>query len=247
MTPESRVRRTNDELLLAVRERAYGIWRFPSPSRLFVLLCAALVAAAIADPLVESVSNSGVLGGHYDDDNHLGVVPVLLVGIALAATILFAHCARILRSSAGGSRDWLVDTAKDISARAPLQDLPALFALQLAALYALEATEQLLVGGDVGTMAWLGGPLTFSLLVHGLTGAGCMFLLGALMRAILRTFASLAYHVLHLAWIARAHATPTLHLISERRLHARAQSPHVRQIGGRAPPLHHAPAFVLVG
>ncbi len=221
---------------------------FPSASRLLFLSCAALVAAAIADPLVESVSNSGVLGGRYDDDNHLGVLPFLLAGIGLAAAILVARCARIWRGSRDRSRDWLIDAAKDISSRAPLADLPVLFALQLAALYALEASEQLLAGGDVGTMAWLGGPIAFSLLVHGLVGAGCMLLLGTLMRAILRTFASLAYGVLRLTWIARSRATvPAVRRNRARQPYACAQSPHVRQIGGRAPPFLPAPTPVFVG
>ena len=201
----------------------------------------ALVAAALADPLVETVANSGMLGGHYADDNHLGVVPFLLAGLAFAAIVAVGRCVRLWRNAANGSCDWLVAAAKDSAGRFPLADLAWLYALQLLALYALEATEQLLSGGDVATMAWLGGPIIFSLAVHAAIGAACLWLLAAFMRGVLRTFASLAYAIRRLAWFFSSRPlVPAFDRAWRPSVPARAQAPHVRQIGGRAPPLAHA-------
>ena len=47
-------------------------------SRLPFLLAVAILAAGLGDPVVELVSNTGIVGGNYADDNHLGVVPTLL-------------------------------------------------------------------------------------------------------------------------------------------------------------------------
>jgi len=44
-------------------------------SRLPFLLAVALVAAALGDAFVETVSNSGLVGAGYADDNHASVLP----------------------------------------------------------------------------------------------------------------------------------------------------------------------------
>jgi hypothetical protein len=116
--------------------------------------------------------------------------------------------------------------------------------LQLCALFALENAEQLLAGGtlQLGT-AWLGGPIVFSLLMHALFGAGCTFLLGAGMRAILRAFASIVLAVIRFTWLAIVRsANAGLHLDRRSAVCRRTQAPHVCHIGGRAPPLLATPA-----
>jgi hypothetical protein len=202
-------------------------------------MAVALIAAALADPVVESVSNTGIFGGHYADNNHLGVIPTLLVGVMLVLEIIALRCLEVLRHSRNGSRDWLVDVARGISKRSPAQDLPYVLGMQLAALFLLESIEQLAVGGKLlGGTAWLGGPLLFSLLLHALVGAGCTFALGSLIRAIVRTFASLVRTAIRFIWLAIARATGGGSRFAGRETPClRAQSPHVRQIGGRAPPL----------
>ncbi len=94
---------------------------------------------ALADPVVGSVSNSGILGGRYSDNNHFGVVPTLLVGLTLVLAMLAQRFASIIA-----------------------MQLAALFALE--SLEQLAAGGRLL-----GGTAWLGGPVAFSLSVHAFT------------------------------------------------------------------------------
>jgi hypothetical protein len=202
-------------------------------------LAVALIAAALADPVVESISNTGVLGGHFADDNHTGVIPTLLGGLLFVLEIAAMRCVNILRRSPKGSREWFVDVARGISTGSGVRDLPFAFGLQLAALFLLESSEQLLVGGKLlGGTAWLGGPIVFSLLTHALIGAGCFLTLRRALRALVTAFASLVGIALDFILLVRSLAEPGA---LARRCDAppsrRAQAPHVRQIGGRAPPL----------
>jgi hypothetical protein len=210
-------------------------------SRLPFLIAAALIAAALADPVVESVSNTGILGGRYADNDHLGVMPTLLVGLLLVLEILALRFLEVLRQSRQAQRsgDALVDIAGRFATRSAAQDLPYVFAMQLAALFVLESGEQLAAGGKLlGGTAWLGGPVIFSLIVHGLVGTGCTFALGALMRVVVRTFASIVLTAIHFIWLAIEPANDSAFNLPRRDTACpRAQNPHVRQIGGRAPPL----------
>ncbi len=209
-------------------------------SRLPFLLAVALIGAALADPVVESLSNAGVFGGHYADNNHLGVVPTLLAGVLLVLEIAAARCLDVWRRARSKSRDWLVDVARVVLTGSPAQDFPYVFTLQLVALFLMEGSEQLLAGGriHIAGAEWLGGPIAFSLLTHALIGGGCMLLLKCFMRAILTTFASLVKIAIQFILITRALGKPgTLLRRSGEPGYRVAQSPHVRQIGGRAPPL----------
>lgn len=212
--------------------------------RVFFLIAAAFVAAGVADPLVESISNTGIFGGHYADNNHLCVLPTILLGAAIAVQIVALRCVDAFRSVTGVGNDWLLNVAKTFSQHGPGRDVPYVVALQLVALFVLESIEQVAVGGKLlGGTAWLGGPVVFSLLAHILVGAGCTFVLGALMRAIVRTFASLVHTALAYVWLAAARATARcLYFRGLANLCLRAQSPHVRDTGGRAPPLLPIPA-----
>jgi hypothetical protein len=208
-------------------------------SRFPFLIAVALVAAAIADPLVESISNTGVLGGHYADDNHTGVLPTLLAGVLLILEIAAVRCFQDLRSSGGRSLDPVADVARGFSTRSPAQDLPCVLALQFAILFMLESTEELVFGGKLlGGIAWLGGPICFSLLTHALIGSGCLLLLRRLMRAMSTALVSLVRIAIELILIARDLGERGA-VLRRRDVppHLRAQSPHARQIGGRAPPL----------
>jgi hypothetical protein len=121
----------------------------------FGFCCAiAVIAAAIADPLVEFASNAGWLGpGSFTDRSNLDVFPALLAGVALLAVFM----ARKARAVLAGSTIPL-----------GLRDLPLIFVLQIVTLYSMETAEQLITAGHVlGPMTWLGGPLPISLAVHG--------------------------------------------------------------------------------
>jgi len=208
------------------------------------LFAAALIAVALADPVVESISNSGLVGGGYDDDNHLGVVPTLLIGALLVLTIVALRCLRILRRAASGERDWLLEAATAFSKRTASADVPYVVAMQLIALFALENVEQFATTGTfVGGAAWLGGPCLFSLVIHALAGAACTWSIGAFMRAVSRSFASFLETAIRCMWIAIGRARGAGALARRRTARIQfSQSPHVRQIGGRAPPLLAIPA-----
>ncbi len=159
--------------------------------RLPFLVAIALVAAALGDPLVESISNTGVVGRGFSDDNHLSVIPTLIAGISLALLLICKRCVEMLRHP-GEHRDWLTDIARHASARSPLQDLPYVLVLQFAALFVMESVEQLFFGGRLlGGTVWLGGPIWFSLLMHVSLGWACTMLIARGMRAILRRCATL--------------------------------------------------------
>jgi hypothetical protein len=209
--------------------------------RLF-LVAVALIAAAVADPIVESLANAGILGGHYADNNHLSVIPALLVGGSLVLTTLALRCVDGWRASPA-TGDWLVDVAKTFSQRSPCRDLPYVFSMQLLALFLMESAEQFAIGGKpLGGSAWLGGPIVFSLIAHALIGAGCLFALVAFMRGLLRTLASFVRAVVRFVWLALAHAIVCFDAGRRATSLFRNQVAHVNHIGGRAPPLLHTPA-----
>lgn len=202
-------------------------------------MAVAVIAAAAADPIVESLSNAGTFGGHYADNNHLSVIPALFVGGILAIVTLALDS----WSASRASDDWLVEAAKSFSGRAPGRDLPCVFLMQLLALFLMESAEQFAFGGKLlGGTAWLGGPILFSLIVHALVGTGCLFALAGFMRGLLRTLASLVRAVAHFIWLAIARPGRCFRFGRETTALFRAQAAHVNQIGGRAPPLLHTPA-----
>ena len=206
------------------------------------LFAAALIAAAFGDPVVESIANTGILGGHYSDHNHLSVLPALLAGSVFLLAVFLRRCLSVL-SSGTASRDWLVDLATTCSDRMGARDFASTFVMQLGALWLMESAEQLALGGHLlGGSAWLGGPIAFSLVVHALIGAGCLFALGAFMRALVRTFAAIVCTIVRSIWVAivRPPAFTRFGYNEERCL--ASGTLRVRQIGGRAPPLLFTPA-----
>jgi hypothetical protein len=207
-------------------------------TRLAFCIAAALIAAALGDAVVESVSNTGVLGGRYNDNNHLGIVPTLHVGTVLLLGMLVLRFIEVLTRSTNSSQGSFIDAARELTPRSLVQYLPYVFALQLMALFVLESVEQLAVDGKLlGGTEWLGGPIFFSLITHALIGACCTFALGASIRAIVRTFALIVRTAIRFIWLAIASATGGKFYLNRRdALCRRAQEPCVCQIGGRAPP-----------
>jgi hypothetical protein len=202
------------------------------------LIAVALLAAALGDAVVESISNTGIFGPRYFDNNHLSIVPTLIAGGVLALEVAAARCAALYGRVLDARRDWLGAAAASIATHPPLRDVPAVFVMQLVALFAMESSEQLIYGGKLlGGTAWLGGPVLFSLALHALLALGCTFLLGWTMRGIAAAFAS---------FVATAIVCDAITLPREGPICARArreapaftrtQSPHARQIGERAPP-----------
>jgi hypothetical protein len=203
------------------------------------LVAVALVAAALADPIVESIANAGTFGPGYADNTHLGVIPTAVLGAILVLEIAVVRCLDVLRGFTAASRTRFADVASSLGTRSTLTDLPIVFALQIATLYALESGEQLATSGQfAGGLVWLGGPIAFSLIVHAAMGIGLTFALGALLRAIVRAFASVVRTVFALLWTLQRDRSADGRRVGRVDVSfARTQAPNVRQIGGRAPPL----------
>lgn len=152
-------------------------------SRLPFLLAVAILAAAIGDPLVETIANSGIVGAGYSDNIHTSVIPAMTVGALLALLLLVLRVLRLVRPA--GERP--IDVARRFAAGSPLRHVPLVYGLQLIVLFIMESAEQAFAGGCLlGGTAWLGGPVLFSLAVHALIGTGCTVLAARAMRAILR-------------------------------------------------------------
>jgi hypothetical protein len=205
--------------------------------RLPYLIAIALVAAAIGDPLVESIANTGVFGSVYHDGNQLSVVPTLVVALALALWLAFRRAVAVWRRSRDGRGDWVIEAAQRGRTGSPLRDVPMVFAAQLVAVFAMEAVEQLVAGGPLETgLSWLGGPVAFSLAVHALICVALTLALARLCVAIVATVDSLVRAAV--AFVLATQPAVSVRFFARRfAARPRAQAPHVRQIGGRAPPL----------
>ena len=210
-------------------------------SRLPFLIAVALIAAAIGDPLVETISNSGALGHGYSDNNHLSVIPTLIAGASLALLLLFRRCLELLRQPTV-HRNWLIEMAREISARSPVADVPYVIVLQFAALFAMENAEQLFFSGTLdGGTVWLGGPIWFSLLVHITLGCICTVLVARGMRAILRRCAAIVGIALEFILDAFAKENTGVFARFQHEVPRRfARNLRARQRGERAPPLLYA-------
>lgn len=151
-----------------------------------------MIAAAIADPLVEGASNSGWFGhARLTDGSNLDVVPAFAIGLGLLVLYLV-----------GKAR--LIVVGRMLPRRFTAM-LPAIFVLQIATLYAMETSEQFIVYGHaLGPMIWLGGPLLAGLAIH---GAVCI----AVTLVLARSLRALAATTLHVIRLLRALATLAAH------------------------------------
>jgi hypothetical protein len=133
-----------------------------------IWFCAAvaLIAASIADPLVESASNAGWFGpGNFTDHSTWDVMPVLLAGLLF---VLLHLCLRVRSSlvEPRPARPWLTLAAVALGPSV-LRLVPFIGAAQIGVLYLMETIEQRVVFGHVlGGTLWLGGPVLLSLAVH---------------------------------------------------------------------------------
>jgi len=210
----------------------------PNRSRLPSLTAVALIGAALGDPLIESISNTGVFGRGYTDNNHLSIVPVLVLAVLFACEILAARGLTMWRQGARAPLDQLRKVASRMGGGSLLHDLPVVLGMQLTAVFLMENAEQIAVGGGfVGGTAWLGAPVAISLLGHVLVALGCTALLRRVMRTLLVGFASLISFARESLLLARQRGTVrSLARRAQQHVHP-LQAGHARQIGGRAPPV----------
>lgn len=198
--------------------------------RFWFCMAAAVIAAAIADPIVEALSNAGVFGpGRFTDHSNLVVIPALLAG----ATVLLAYIAlRVRRALLRASSEALRTHVTCL--------LPAIVALQVAVLFVMETLEQVVVAGHpMGGMIWLGGPWWFSLSAHAITGIAITFALKHLVCVCTRTTVRVIRQLRALAMRA-LHDPKPLALRRRNAAFARPLAPVLCRIGNRAPPFSFA-------
>ncbi|HTJ27523.1 MAG TPA: hypothetical protein VMA36_15285 [Candidatus Limnocylindria bacterium] len=204
-------------------------------ARLLFCLATALTAAAIADPLVERLSNAGIFGaGRFTDRSNADVVPALCLGALFAALFVLALARRLLARTS--TTRWLRVSDAALSSSVVTRLLPATFAVQIATLFGMETLEQTLVfGRDFGGTVWLGGPLLVSLAIHALACVAVAALLAGLLHRLARHVAEVIAFVrqLILAWAALTPAPPARVLLIPPR---RSQEPALARLQGRAPP-----------
>lgn len=194
------------------------------PIRYGFCIAVAVLAAGIADPIVEFASNAGCFGsGNFTDHSNLDVVPALLAGIALVAL----HVARRARAVLAG----------EAFPRGITPLWPAIFIFQIVALYGMETLEQFATHGrPLGPLIWLGAPPAISLGIHALVCLAVTLWLGRTMR----TLAATALHVIRLiraiAVLTPAGAMPPIRR-SFYHVCFNDIAPVFCRIGERAPPL----------
>ncbi|MBV8750518.1 MAG: hypothetical protein JO103_12490 [Candidatus Eremiobacteraeota bacterium] len=198
-------------------------------ARLLFCLAAAVAAAALTDPLVEGASNAGWFGsGNFTDRSTLDVVPTLLVG-ALLAAFYVAVSARPLLSAR-------VRAVRDVAARPLAPLLPAIFALQLVVLFAIETVEQVVVyGHPLGGAIWLGGPIVIALATHAVACVVLTVLVARALRALTSVAVRIACRVLAVRGVRALDALFAVRLAPAAAL-VRRPHPLAARAGKRAPP-----------
>jgi hypothetical protein len=207
------------------------------PIRFGFCTAIAVIAAAIADPLVESASNAGWFGpGLFTDRSNLDVAPMLLVGVLLLIVYLVSKAQAALANGSRRGRDVWREAGHALGSGI-WGLIPAIFGLQMLTLYAMETAEQHLVWGhSLGPMVWLGGPLPASLAVHAIICVALAVTIARWMRALTAT-------TLRFIRLIRALATfapqPAGSIASRSRdsISFKRSSPVFCRIGERAPPL----------
>jgi hypothetical protein len=198
-------------------------------------LAVAVIAAAIADPLVEWASNAGLFGdGNFTDHSNLDILPALLIGGFFVLTHLLLRVRRALAFSP--ERD-LLRASNDALRTGVARLLPLTFALQLLALYSMETSEQLAVAGHaLGGTVWLGGPLLFSLAAHAVACVLVAYALSAALLACARTTVR-AIRLIRAMAVRPAHGPSPIELPLPEACRTHLSAFVLCSVGERAPPL----------
>jgi hypothetical protein len=208
-------------------------------SRFPFLIAVALISAAIGDALVETLSNNGVFGNGYDDNDHTSVIPVLVAGALLTIVIFAGSCRAMFRRASRLRRgDWVIDATTCFAKRPPSRDIPCVLVMQFAALFAMESIEQISLAGHVsGGAVWLGGPLEFSIAIHFTIGCALTLGLATLVRSLRHTLRALVRDAIDAFVLLTARSADHVSFNGrDRGSVARVEAPHIRELGGRAPP-----------
>ncbi len=203
--------------------------------RRWFCIAAALIAASIADPLMEFASNRGLFGpGSLTDHSNQDVFPALAVGLAFGAGYLVLRVRRLL---ARGETPLAVRVPAHSQPRPFLRLLPIVYVVQLMVLFAMETVEQVVVAGHpLGGTVWLGGPPVVSLAVHAACCGLTTLLLGSLLRELTRKAVNIVVAIVDAIGLA-SRSSHALFIRVLHRADARRRAPLLSRIGDRAPPL----------
>jgi len=207
--------------------------------RAWFVLAVAWIAAAAADCLVEGLSNAGFFGpGSYTDHSNLDVLPTLIAGAAFVAL----HLALRVRAAFDPAAPSLLRAGSAALSSGFARLLPAIFALQIVTLFAMESTEQRIVAGHLlGGTVWLGGPVLAALAIHAVICAIAAFSLAGAIRLCARTAVRIIV-LLRAVVVPRAHAALSPFHYRSRGMALRRPAPVLCRIGERAPPYATRPA-----
>jgi hypothetical protein len=199
-------------------------------------VAAAVIAAAVADPVVEFASNSLMFGsGVFTDQSNLDVLPALFLGCAFVVLCVVLRVRRVLGGGAP-SPEFLRTSQRALNGRiVPL--LPVILTLQLMALFAMETLEQYVtLGHGLGGTIWLGGPPPISIAIHVVACVAVTFSIARIVRMLAQATLRVVRFVRAVARIARRSVSPILYRVADvvaLRLALFARS----STGERAPPL----------
>jgi hypothetical protein len=213
--------------------------RRPTPSFAAISgLAIAFVAAAIGDPLVETISNRGLFGSAFIDRDQQSAVPVLVASILLGLLLLVARFRYAAALAGTESRDWVREVVAELSTTSSSRTVAPIFAVQLTVVYAMESCEHALgAGAAIAGLSWLGGPVIFSLLLHLAVCLLCISVVRHVTRALLPGLLAAICDVLD--WIVLAlglDADRGVFVHTPERLARHSELTAAQRIRGRAPP-----------
>jgi hypothetical protein len=222
-----------------VCRRSAGTWAVVSRSalRLWFCLAVAIIASAIADPMVESASNAGWFGpGTFTDHSTADVIPALLAG-CLAAVVCLMFRVRAALATTSSHKTFLRATGQALdSGLARL--LPPAFALQMLVLYAMETAEQYIVWGHtLSPTIWLGAPALISLGAHAVVCGVVAWVVARSVRALARATLRVIQFVQAFTTLRIRSTQPIARLSRDSDTYASLGTVLLRGIGERAPPL----------
>jgi hypothetical protein len=203
-----------------------------------VFICAvAFLAATLGDALVESISNAQLLWhGSYTDRSSLNLRPMSAVALGVFMTTLTLVLTEYLKCAGGSPRELWSSAARVLVPSDIPSLLPAIFALQIPALFAMETVEQLVVyGHPLGGTLWLGGPILAALFLHALIAATCAFLLACGLTALVQTL--LRAVALVLSWFIERLKTCPIFVPRSQPIRRTEQTFCLAHTGKRGPPL----------
>jgi hypothetical protein len=207
--------------------------------RIWFCLATAAVAAAVANPAMESLSDAGIFGRNdLTDHSSLDVLPTLIGGLLIGVYYLCVRLRPVFADRYRARPKALLAAPSDaVRPRTLVRLLPAIFVTQIAILFSMETAEQLIVDGHaLGGTIWLGGPAPISL---GLHAAACICVTFFAVH-VLNFFARVAVGFLGfvLLLIATAARSPRLTIARwADPFKQKSQSSARGRTGERAPPL----------